>query len=173
MKEITKEEKKYLSHLLNEKLSNLLIDQVIINYHSQITDEFFNEFSIIENFNFQKDLRYTKNELIEKISNPLSIFVDIRNNNKIVGIILGYEDKNDSNFFFLDTLIVTLQKRGIGTLLLDCLTLWIKYRKLKGIILYTEEFNYKRENLINFYLKNGFQKIDEIEGNITMRRVVS
>ena len=165
-------EKKTFSNLLQERLNEILEIQIFVEFQDQITEDNFKEFSLIESFSFPEELRYSKKELIEKFSNNLPVFVFIRDETKILASILGYEYEKDSSLFFLDTIIVTSQKKGIGRILLDSLEKWLKYRNLKGIILYTEEFNYKGENLIKFYLKNGFQKISELEGNITMQRLI-
>ena len=89
-----------------------------------------------------------------------------------MGLILGYRYQDDPNFFFLDTIVVTKKKKGIGSILLDVLSQWSKFKNLKGIILFTEEFNHKNENLIQFYLKNGFQILTKETDNIIMQKLV-
>jgi len=133
-------------------------------------NEYYMWFHDIEVTAFRESLRYLYEEIEKKLLNPNILFLYILVNNEPEALILGYLLVNEpKKTFFLDTLAVKSQGKGIGSLILKYVIKWLKKENYKLICLDTEEFDEKEIFLRKFYEKFGFVlKERDSKGNLSM-----
>ena len=127
-------------------------------------------FQEIEKVAFRGELRYSFKEVEEKISVEGVFFLFILINNIPEAFILGNASQIDTKkVFFLDTIAVKNQGRGIGKIMLQFLIDWVKKENYRGIFLYTEDVDEKNIPLRDFYERFEFVLTNrEIDGNLSM-----
>ena len=84
---------------------------------------------------------------------------------------LGYRtETTEEKVFYLDTIAVSTQGKGIGKLILEMIILWAKTHEFQSLLVNTEYENEKGLPLVHFYQRHGFKVIDtEPSGNITLK----
>jgi len=151
-----------LNKLLNVKIKIIFPQLWNANYYSWFQD--------IEKGAFREELRYSFNEVERRLHNPETLFFFILINNEPEILILGFllPDKT-KKIFFLDTIAVKHQHKGVGTIILKSLIKWLKKEEYNEIQLDTEEIDEKDVLLKKFYEKFGFElKERDIKGNLNM-----
>lgn len=130
-------------------------------------DNYLCNYFELEKKAFRDELRYSLEELTERINKNNLLFILLFSNEEAKAMVLGYE-QNPINYY-LDSLAVKDEGKGLGTLLLNSLISWIKVQNYRKIVLDTEHQNERGLPLVRFYQKNGFRIAKETEdGNVTM-----
>ncbi|MFX0026918.1 MAG: GNAT family N-acetyltransferase [Candidatus Hermodarchaeota archaeon] len=127
-------------------------------------------FHDIEANAFRESLRYSYEEVEKRLHNPNVLFLYIMVNNEPRALLLGYLLVNGpEKKFFLDTIAVKNQGKGIGSIILKYVIKWLKKEGYKLICLDTEEIDEKKILLRKFYERLGFiLKESDIKGNLSM-----
>tara|TARA_A100001015_G_scaffold34729_1_gene38456 strand:- start:3494 stop:3943 length:450 start_codon:yes stop_codon:yes gene_type:complete len=135
-----------------------LFSQKHINFASTIYTEVFNSKPWNETWTIKsatKRLTY-----LHTLKNSFGLcYVD---NKKCIGFLIGHSEPYLNNTqFIINELCVSssFQKKGIATLLLQYLENHLKENKIKYMMLTTK----KTTILNNFYKKNGFKNLDNIQ----------
>ena len=155
---------------LEKGLSEILQSKIELIFPDVWNDEYYCWFQEVEKKAFRENLRYSFEEVQERLKNTDSFFLFILLDYKPEALILGSSCLfNSKKLFFLDTIAVKKTGQGIGTILLNYLIEWLKRERYLGIKVYTEEIDEKNIRLQNFYEKLGFSlKMKETNGNLTM-----
>ncbi|MFX0012840.1 MAG: GNAT family N-acetyltransferase [Candidatus Hermodarchaeota archaeon] len=155
---------------LEIKLVELFQSNIKIIFPDVWNDKFYNWYHEIEKIAFRENLRYSYEEVKEKLANNDILFFFILSDSNPEAFILGYSCIIDSKkLFFLDTIAVKKRGQGIGTLLIKYLSNWLEKEKYLGIKAYTEEIDEKHIMLQGFYEKLGFAlETKEPNGNLVM-----
>lgn len=151
-------------------LTQLLHTNVRLIFLDIWNTEYYNWFLEIEKVAFREELRYSFKEVEEKINVEGVFFLFILIDNVPEAFILGNASQIETRrVFFLDTIAVKNQGRGIGKIMLKFLINWMKKENFEGIFVYTEDVDEKHIPLRDFYEKIGFILLNrEIDGNLSM-----
>ena len=155
---------------LENNLANLFRSKIEIIFPDDWNEKFYEWYQEVEEIAFRKNLRYSFEEVRERLTNDDILFLFILSNNHPEAFILGYSCKIDfKRLFFVDTIAVKKRGQGIGTVLLNYLGKWLQKECYSGMKVYTEEIDEKNFRLRHFYEKMGFS-LDKKEsnGNLTM-----
>ena len=155
---------------LEKELSELFRSKIDIIFPDEWNEEFYKWYQEIENIAFRKDLRYSFEEVKNKLTNNDILFFFILSNKHPEAFILGYTCKMGlKKLFFVDTIAVRKSAQGIGTILLNYLRAWLQKENYSGMKVYTEEIDEKSIRLRHFYEKLGFSlETREDDGNLIM-----
>ena len=155
---------------LEIELGKLFQSKINIFFPDVWNDRVYNWYQEIEKIAFRENLRYSYEEVKEKLTNNDILFFFILSDSNPEAFILGSSCIIDSKkLFFLDTIAVKRRSQGIGTVLVKYLSKWLKKEKYLGIKVYTEEVDEKNIRLQGFYEKLGFILQDkETNGNLIM-----
>jgi len=155
---------------LIRKLTRISKSNIKMLFPDKFDDKYYGWFREIEQVAFREELRYSFEEVREKVENKNLLFLFILFDELPAAVILGYSSQMDSKkVFFLDTIAIREKGRGIGTILLKCLIDWLKKEAYLGIKVYTEEIDEKNIRLQNFYEKLGFiLETKDPNGNLNM-----
>ncbi|TFG16161.1 MAG: GNAT family N-acetyltransferase [Promethearchaeota archaeon] len=155
---------------LVKNLTELLHANVSLIFPKAWNTEYYYWFQEIEKDAFRGELRYSFEEVEEKVNAEGVLFLFILINNVPEAFILGNASQIESReVFFLDTIAVKNRGRGIGKMLLKFLINWVKKEKYMGIFLYTEDIDEKNISLRDFYERFGFVlEKQEVDGNLSM-----
>ncbi|MFW9951501.1 MAG: GNAT family N-acetyltransferase [Candidatus Thorarchaeota archaeon] len=155
---------------LTKRLTNLLKNTIEVIFPHEWNETYYNWYQEIEKLAFRENLRYSFEEVKERLKKKDLFFLFIISDSDPEAFILGYSLLLDSKkIFFLDTIAVKRKNQGIGTILLNYLTEWLKKEKYFGIKVYTEEIDEKKIRLQDFYEKQGFKlEAKEPNGNLSM-----
>ena len=156
-----------LCNELGEKMHN----KITLIFPNKFSDKFFEDFKEIEKKAFRKELRYTYNEIKERLGRNDILFLFILSDGNLEGLVLGYSTEfNNKNLFFLDTIAVKTRGKGIGKIIMNHLIEWLKSKGYEGISIFTEVLDEKNFQLQEFYEKLGFvlESIDH-KGNLSMK----
>ena len=155
---------------LTKDIALLLKANVKLIFPETWNTDYYNWFQEIEQMAFRGELRYSFKEVEEKVNTEDVIFLFILVDNVPEAFILGNASQIETKrIFFLDTIAVKNQGRGLGKLMLKSLINWVKKEGYQGISLYTEDVDEKLLPLREFYEKIGFILVDrETDGNLSM-----
>jgi ribosomal protein S18 acetylase RimI-like enzyme len=134
-------------------------------------EQCFRWFHILEEEDFRFELRYTREEIAERLNYPEVLFFFIIKEEIPEILVLGYNSPDyESRVFYLDTVAVRQRGRGIGDIVMRFLIHRALNKGYKAIILDTEEKDEKGIPLQHFYEEHGFEAITRTErGDLTMR----
>ena len=111
---------------LENNLANLFRSKIEIIFPDDWNEKFYEWYQEVEEIAFRKNLRYSFEEVRERLTNDDILFLFILSNNHPEAFILGYSCKIDfKRLFFVDTIAVKKRGQGIGTVLLNYLGKWI------------------------------------------------
>ena len=150
----------------------ILGDSVEVYFPETWSQKYLSWYREIEQSAFRLSLRYSSEEIDERLENEAVLMMFILNGNTPEGLVLGYRlDDTTDDIFYLDTIAVKQKGRGLGKNILKVLFDWARKMGFSSIQLDTEYENETGVQLSNFYQKLGFNVIntDEETGNITMR----
>jgi len=136
------------------------------------SEKYLSWYKEIEQSSFRPSLRYSREEIDERLGNESVLMMFILNDNVPEGLVLGYRLENTTeDIFYLDTIAVKQKGRGLGKNILKVLFEWARKMGFSSIQLDTEYKNETGIQLSNFYQKLGFKVIntDDETGNITMQ----
>lgn len=133
-------------------------------------EQCFRWFQILEEEDFRFDLRYTRQEIIDRLNNPELLFFFILSLEIPEILVLGYRLPDyESPTFYLDTIAVRQRGQGIGDLVMQFIINRARDRTYQAILLDTEEKDEKGIQLRHFYEEHGFKVITKSEqGDLTM-----
>ncbi|MFW9919931.1 MAG: GNAT family N-acetyltransferase [Candidatus Thorarchaeota archaeon] len=151
------------------KIDALLETQTRIIYPGS-KDPYYQWFMELESGAFRAELRYSSEELEERLANEDLLFFFIASSGGREAVVLAYEDPDNPNSaLYLDTIAVKSTGRGLGSLLMRALIDYAKAKSYLLIRLDTEQVNEKGQQLVRFYQSLGFHETDSTEdGNISM-----
>ncbi|MFX1319833.1 MAG: GNAT family N-acetyltransferase [Promethearchaeota archaeon] len=131
----------------------------------------FRWFQILEEEDFRFDLRYSRQEIIERLNNPEVLFFFVVSHEIPEILVLGYRLPDfEPPTFYLDTIAIRQRGRGIGDIVLQFVINRARDRTYQAIVLDTEEKDEKGIPLRHFYEEHGFEAITRTEqGDLTMR----
>ena len=137
-------------------------------------DTYYQWFREIEKDSFREELRYTVDDLEERLQRDDILFLFFLSGDGPEILLLAYSDSDSlEKTIYLDTIAVKSRGQGIGSLVMKTL---IEYSRKKGytrILLDTEQQNDHNQELVTFYRKFGFRETEISEdGNITMELVL-
>jgi len=136
------------------------------------SEKYLSWYREIEQSAFRPSLRYSREEIDERLENEAVLMMFILNNNVPEGLVLGYRlEDTTEDIFYLDTIAVKQKGRGLGKNILKVLFDWARKMGFSSVQLDTEYENETGIRLSNFYQKLGFKVIntEEETGNITMQ----
>ncbi len=133
-------------------------------------DPYYQWFLEIESGAFRSELRYSQEELEERLSNDDLLFFFVTSQTGREAVVLAYEDPdNPDSALYLDTIAVKSLGRGLGSILMQNLIEYARKKSYRILRLDTELVNEKGQELVKFYQKLGFKVTDSTEdGNISM-----
>jgi len=169
--QIPEDEEKAGWLLLKSKLFSKISDEITLVLPKGCDEQCFRWFQILEEDDFRFDLRYTREEIIERINYPEVLFFFILRDKIPEILVLGYKlPDSETPLFYLDTLAVRQRGRGIGDIVMQFLIQRARSKQYHAIILDTEEKDEKGIPLQRFYEEHGFKTIARTEsGDLTMR----
>jgi len=131
----------------------------------------FRWFQILEEEDFRFELRYTREEIIERLSHQDVLFFFVLKGEMPEILVLGYKlCDSDLPIFYLDTIAVRQRGRGIGHIVMEFIIKRTQKREYHAIVLDTEETDEKNIPLQRFYAEHGFKITARSDsGDITMR----
>ncbi len=131
---------------------------------------YYQWFVEIESGAFRPELRYSKEELEQRLENDNLLFFFLSSDEGREGVVLAYDDPDSpEDTLYLDTIAVKRTGLGIGRFLMDALVRYARIKEYRAIRLDTETINERGKELVKFYQTLGFTKVDAAEdGNITM-----
>ncbi|MFX1562670.1 MAG: GNAT family N-acetyltransferase [Promethearchaeota archaeon] len=156
---------------LRTELSRVYNGEINIVWPKGCDDQCFHWFQILEEEDFRFELRYTRDEIIQRQSFPDVLFFFVMKDEIPEILVLGYR-LTDSEIptFYLDTLAVRQRGRGIGHIIMEFLIKRARKMNYEAIILDTEEKDEKNIPLQHFYQVHGFETIARTErGDLTMK----
>jgi len=155
---------------LIEKLDKKLNAYAKLIFPDIWNNDYYNWFHKIEFIAFREELRYSYEEIEKRLQNPGILFFYLIVNDEPEALLLGFLlFEKPKKTFFLDTLAVKKQRRGIGSIILNSVIDWLKKEDYKIICLDTEEIDEKKTLLRKFYEKLGFKlKESDSKGNLSM-----
>ena len=133
-------------------------------------DPYYQWFVDLESDAFRSELRYSADELEERLSNNDLLFLFVLSPQGREAVILAYEDPDNPNHaFYLDTIAVKKPGHGLGSLLLKTLINYARSKSYGLIRLDTEYVNEKGQELVKFYEGLGFHPTETTDdGNVSM-----
>lgn len=147
---------------MKNELSKKLGYALEIIFSNEPSDEFIQWFQHIESKSFRENLRYTKDEILDRWHHEDIFIFFLVHNREPVAVLLGYKILVDSlKFFYLDIIAVIPEGKGIGSVIVKTLIKWAAERGYDGIRLDTERDNERGKHLLIFYEKLGFKFIQE------------
>jgi GNAT superfamily N-acetyltransferase len=128
-------------------------------------------FEAIEEATFREELRYTPEEVFDRIDKPDLLLFFVVSGEEPYAVLLGHTMEGEwERTLYVDTIAVREQGKGIGRAIMNAIIDWARLKKYRAIVLDTEEQNEKGLPLRRFYEKLGFTLYDHDErGNLTMR----
>ncbi|MFW9995731.1 MAG: GNAT family N-acetyltransferase [Candidatus Odinarchaeota archaeon] len=158
---------------LTNDIAKILNVPIEVHIPSSLDEKCINWFQKLDTLAFNVDLRYTLDELKERWNHEhhLLVFVlsDVMSDQLPIAMMMGYESPTGAEFFYLDTLAVVIEGKGIGKVMVKQLIKWAKVNNFTGIRLDTELLNIHGVQLVTFYEKLGFKKTNEdSKGDITL-----
>lgn len=156
---------------LRTELSKVYDGEIHIVWPKGCDAQCFRWFQILEEEDFRFELRYTRDEIIQRQSFPDVLFFFVIKDEIPEILVLGYRlTDSERSTFYLDTLAVRQRGRGIGHIIMKFLIKRAREKKYQVIILDTEEKDEKNIPLQHFYEVHGFETIARTEwGDLTMR----
>lgn len=150
-------------------VDHLLDDDTHIVYPGK-SDPYYQWFVELEAGAFRAELRYSAEELEERLLNDDLLFLFLVSQKGREAVILAYQDPdNPRSSFYLDTIAVRTTGRGLGKILMRTLMQYARAKSYQRLRLDTETVNEKGQELVRFYKKLGFETADTTEdGNISM-----
>ena len=139
------------AHLL--KRTGLKFKAVITTSLSQ---ESISDLMEIENKAFKPELRYIREEFLERAKKKNFSLLAVYAFGKPIGFALGYEDDNET--FYLDTLATLMESKEIGTTIFYAMAIYCFKKGFRHITIHTESGNEERSP-IRFFEKMGFYKV--------------
>jgi len=134
------------------------------------TDPYYQWFVELESDAFRSELRYSAEELEERLSNDDLLFLFITSSKGREAVVLAYEDPdNPGSALYLDTIAVKTTGHGLGSLLMKTLIRYAIAKSYSRVRLDTEDMNEKGQKLVKFYQGIGFTTTETTDdGNVTM-----
>ena len=156
---------------LEAQLTRVIGRPAKLVFPSTMDDLYYKWFKTIEAAAFREELRYSSEEILERIEKPDLLFFFVTTGQEAHAFILGYTLESEwERTFYIDTIAVRQQGIGIGSLIMNAAMAWARVKKYRAIVLDTEEKNEKGLPLRRFYEKLGFVLFDSDDtGNLTMR----
>ncbi len=156
---------------LETELTRVIGRPAKLVFPSTMDELYYKWFKTIEAAAFREELRYSAEEILERIEKPDLLFFFVTSGQEAHAFILGYRLETEwERTFYFDTIAVLQQGRGIGRLIMNAAMEWARVKKYRAIVLDTEEKNEKGLPLRRFYEKLGFILFDSDEtGNLTMK----
>lgn len=139
------------------KLSRVLGSPCKISIHLHLDDKLFRIIKEVELEMFREELRYTKEELEDRVNLKGFIFFIATVDDKPISLLFGYNDPAIQNGFYLDTLASVLEGKGVGSTLVALLMIYCYEAGYNLLSLNTEELDEKKRPLRKFYESIGFQ----------------
>ncbi|RDE13837.1 MAG: hypothetical protein C4K49_08120 [Candidatus Thorarchaeota archaeon] len=156
---------------LEAELTRVIGRPTKLVFPSTMDDIYYKWFKTIEATAFREELRYSAEEILERVEKPDLLLFFVTTGQEALAFILGYRLETEwEPTFYIDTIAVRQQGRGVGSLIMNAVMAWARVKKYRAIVLDTEEKNEKGLPLRRFYEKLGFVLFDSDEtGNLTMR----
>ncbi|MFX0065680.1 MAG: GNAT family N-acetyltransferase [Candidatus Hermodarchaeota archaeon] len=147
---------------MKNELSEKLGYALEIIFPNEPSEEFIQWFQNIESKSFRENLCYTRNEILDRWMKENSLIFFLVKTQDPIAVLLGYNLSVESlNFFYLDTLAVIPEGKGIGSTIIRTLIKWASALSYAGIKLDTERDSERGKHLLVFYEKLGFKFIEE------------
>lgn len=135
---------------------------------TSLSQELISDLMEIENKAFKSELKYSREEFLERAKKRNFLLLAVYTSGKPIGFALGYKDDNES--FYLDTLATLVESKGIGTTLFRLMSIFCFKKGFRHITIRTESDSNERSP-IRFFEKMGFYRVpcDPSEG-VAMKR---
>lgn len=156
---------------LKDELSRMYEGEIRLVRPKKCNDLCFQWFHILEEEDFRYELRYTQDEITQRLTYPDVLFFFVLREETPEILVLGYKLHDyEKPTFYLDTLAVRQRGRGIGHVVIRFLINRARNKKYQAILLDTEEKDEKGIPLQRFYEKHGFETVSRTEtGDLIMK----
>ena len=156
---------------LESNLSKLLHRRVRLIFPSKWDKTYHNWYETLELEGFREELRYTPEEILERIEKPDLLLFFVVTEQRPLAVLLSYTMEGEwEKTLYVDTIAVREQGKGIGRAIMNAIIEWGRLKNYRAVVLDTEEQNEKGLPLRKFYERLGFVLDDSDErGNLTMR----
>jgi len=154
---------------LRQKLAIYFAESVSLVSPKEWNQTCMSWFNVIQDYSFRTELQYSYEEIEERLlkHGVLLFFVIVKEQPE--AMVLAYPQGIEECPFYVDTIAIKQQGKGIGHVIMTTLIDWAKQEGYTSILLDTEEINEKGRNLRHFYETLGFSVIAlDDEGNLTM-----
>ncbi|MGQ9679881.1 MAG: hypothetical protein ACUVV4_03840 [Candidatus Bathyarchaeia archaeon] len=148
---------KSLQKLAEEKLAESLGRPLTIKIKNHVDEAALSAIRKIESSAFREELRYTREEILDKSLNDGFVLILIYDVSKPLAFLFGYSDPSSSSTFYLDTVATIMERKGLGSCLVNLILLHCYESGYTFITLRTEEQDEKGRRLRLFYEKFGFR----------------
>lgn len=177
---------KSVQRLAEEKLAETFGRPIYIKIKNHVDEAVVSAIRKIESSAFREELRYTKEEILDKSLNQGFISILIYDLNKPIAFLFGYSEQSNPSTFYLDTVATLIEGRGLGSCLINLILLHCYESGYALITLRTEEQDEKGRKLRLFYEKFGFRvypcdpregiaminEIDKLDTNLLVDRIL-
>ena len=144
-----------------KKLSSKISKPKIEVINEKFTDKLLEELLAVEKNSFSNDLRYSINDVKERLHQKSSQILIVYEDNTPIAFALSYvSPKLSDDIIYLDTIGVISEKQnlGLGQMILELHSKLSLFDGFSQIYVLTEKGN-RSESLIKFYQRNGFELI--------------
>jgi len=178
---------KSVQKLAEEKLKESFGRPLYIKIKNHIDEAALSAIRNIESSAFREELRYTKEEILDRSLNDGFVLILVYDLNKPIAFLFGYSEPSNPSTFYLDTVATLIEGRGLGSCLINLILIHCYESGYAFITLRTEEEDEKGRRLRLFYEKFGFRvypcdpsegiaminEVDKIDINLLMARIFS
>ncbi len=156
---------------LKDELSRMYEGEIQLVRPKECNERCFQWFHILEEEDFRYELRYTQDEITQRLTYPDVLFFFILRGDTPEILVLGYRLHDcEKPTFYLDTLAVRQRGRGIGHVVMSFVINRARSKQYHAILLDTEEKDEKGIPLQRFYQKHGFETVSHTEsGDLIMK----
>ncbi|MBS7619706.1 GNAT family N-acetyltransferase [Candidatus Bathyarchaeota archaeon] len=148
---------KSVQKIAEEKLTESFGRPLYIKIKNHVDEATLSAIRKIESSAFREELRYTKEEILDKSLNDGFILILVYDLNKPVAFLFGYSEPSNPSTFYLDTVATLIEGKGLGSCLINLILLHCYESGYAFITLRTEEEDEKGRRLRRFYEKFGFR----------------
>ena len=132
---------------LEEELAQIYQCKITLFFPLNWNTEYYSWYKQIEKVSFRPELRYSFEEVAARWDEPDRMFVFVLKEEHNLSMIpeafwLGYRtETTEEKVFYLDTIAVSTQGKGIGKLILETIILWAKTHEFQSLLVNTEYEN--------------------------------
>jgi hypothetical protein len=125
-----------LLRMTEDALGEKLQGKVSVEVHTHNNEKLLTEITMIDTVKFREELRYTRDELKQKLGNPGAFCLMVYLDGEPIAFDYGYDESD--RVYFSDTSATLIERKGIGKML-GVLELVHLYEKGYDSLLFTTE----------------------------------